>query len=162
MSLIRNRGCTNGSSSARVQLKNLSGNSPEPFAEHLTYLEQNQMDKITSSEICEGVYGPHRRSTNALISEVMGKERGKVALNNVSHYLCWSSRLSELVASQVVSCQKLSDRVEMIEFFLDAALSCCRLGETHFSCKQSRNNIFLTILSRHLKSLNPWRLMKRL
>jgi len=54
MSLIRNRGCTNSSSSARVQLKNLSGNSPEPFAEHLTYLEQNQMDKITSSEICEG------------------------------------------------------------------------------------------------------------
>lgn len=118
MSLIRNRGCTNSSSSARVQLKNLSGNSPEPFAEHLTYLEQNQMDKITSSEICE---------------EVMGKERGKVALNNVSHYLCWSSRLSELVASQIVSCQKLSDRVEMIEFFLDAALSCCRLGNLN-SC----------------------------
>lgn len=140
MSLIRNRGCTNGSSSARVQLKNLSGNSPEPFAEHLTYLEQNQMDKITSSEICEGKKY-RRKSINLLISEVMGKERGKVALNNVSHYLCWSSRLSELVASQVVSCQKLSDRVEMIEFFLDAALSCCRLGKTEFSCKQSRNNI---------------------
>ena len=104
-----------------------------------------------------------RNSSNSLISEVMGKERGKVALNNVSHYLCWSSRLSELVASQIVSCQKLSDRVEMIEFFLDAALSCCRLGETKFSCEHSRKkDIFLTILSRHLSSLNPWRLMKRL
>lgn len=118
MSLMRNRGGSTSNSTRHIQLKSLSGNSPDPFAEHLTFLEQNQMDKITSSEICE---------------EVMGKERGRVALNNVSQYLCWSSRLSELVASQIVSCQKLPDRVEMIEFFMDAALSCCRLGNLN-SC----------------------------
>ena len=60
MSLMRNR-----SSTARTfsPLKQLCGDEALPLAEHLTYLELNQMDKIHPSEIVE---------------VVMARERGKL------------------------------------------------------------------------------------
>ena len=53
---------------------------------------------------------------------------GQCQLSNVNQYIQWSNRLSHIVASEIVSCQKVADRCEMIEFFMDAALICCRLG----------------------------------
>ena len=66
MSLMRNR-----SQPAKTYspLKQLCGDLAEPLAEHLTYLELNQMDKIHPSEIVE---------------MVMARERGGIALSNVN------------------------------------------------------------------------------
>lgn len=117
-------------------LKQLCGDLPEPLAEHLTYLELNQMDKIHPSEIVE---------------MVMARERGGTALSNVNQYICWSNRLSHIVASEVVSCHKIDDRVEMLEFFMDAALACCRLGNFN-SCVALTAGLSLPVIQRLTKT----------
>lgn len=133
MSLMRNRSHPARSYSP---LKQLCGDLPCHLAEHLTYLELNQMDKIHPSEIVE---------------MVMARERGGTALSNVNQYIQWSNRLSHIVASEVVSCHKVSDRVEMLEFFMDAALTCCRLGNFN-SCVSLTAGLSLPVIQRLTKT----------
>ena len=55
------------------------------------------------------------------------------------------------MASEVVSCHKIGDRVEMIEFFMDAALSCCRLGNFN-SCVSLTAGLSLPVIQRLTKT----------
>ena len=76
---------------------------------------------------------------------------GQCQLSNVNQYISWSNRLSHIVASEIVSCQKVSDRVEMIEFFMDAALICCRLGNFN-SCVSLTAGLSLPVIQRLTKT----------
>lgn len=94
------------------------------------------MDKIHPSEIVE---------------MVMAREKGGTTLSNVNQYIQWSDRLSNIVASEIVSCQKIADRVEMLEFFMDVALACCRLGNFN-SCVAVTAGLSLPVIMRLTKT----------
>ena len=55
------------------------------------------------------------------------------------------------VASEILSNSKLSDRVSLIEFFMDTALACCRLGNFN-SCMAITAGLSLPVVSRLSKT----------
>ena len=79
MSLIRKKHAQQ--SSAKTYIQKLAAESPEVLSEHLTYLELNQMDRITPDEI---------------VQMVMAREQGGISLSNVNQYVQFSNRISLL------------------------------------------------------------------
>ena len=55
------------------------------------------------------------------------------------------------MASEILSNSKLSDRVSLIEFFMDTALACCRLGNFN-SCMAITAGLSLPVISRLSKT----------
>ena len=62
-------------------IQKMAAESPEILSEHLTYLELNQMDRITPDEI---------------VKMVMAREQGGITLSNVNQYIQFSNRISTL------------------------------------------------------------------
>jgi len=136
MSLIRKKHAQHNSVKTFSPIQKLSAESPEVLSEHLTYLELNQMDRITPDEI---------------VQMVMAREQGGITLSNVNQYVQFSNRISLLVATEILSNSKLSDRVSLIEFFMDTALACCRLGNFN-SCMAITAGLSLPVVSRLSKT----------
>ena len=89
MSLIRKKSHTSRSFSP---IQKLCADSPEILSEHLTYLELNQMDRITPDEI---------------VKMVMAREQGGITLSNVNQYIQYSNRISTLGIARKKIIQKV-------------------------------------------------------
>ena len=100
MSLIRKKHAQHNSVKTFSPIQKLSAESPEVLSEHLTYLELNQMDRITPDEI---------------VQMVMAREQGGITLSNVNQYVQFSNRIS-LLGNCVVKISKAASQIAVVKF----------------------------------------------
>eukprot|EP00118_Oscarella_pearsei_P026761 m.310408 g.310408 ORF g.310408 m.310408 type:complete len:617 (+) comp51453_c0_seq1:149-1999(+) len=94
---------------------------PNVLAFQLTHIEMERLTNIGAEEFVQAFVaeGPH---------EEMTAFRDMKKTTNLEAYVEWFNRLSYLVATEICAGQNLKHRVRVVEFFIDVAKTCFRLG----------------------------------
>lgn len=95
---------------------------PVVVAEQLTLIELEKMSMLNSEQFVEKFI-----AEDITCSRLDLTESNKHA-TTLELYVTWFNRLSYLVATEICTCPKKRDRIRLINFFIDVAKHCLKIG----------------------------------